>query len=361
MSCLFPVAQLHFYPRPPRGGRPPVSFFSAIFAYFYPRPPRGGRLSKLCSDKIQLRDFYPRPPRGGRPLTESFCQKEAQKFLSTPSARRATLAQINDINANIAFLSTPSARRATHGRLPATGKDSYFYPRPPRGGRPKLWMRRDEIRKISIHALREEGDAAAHCGFRLPGGFLSTPSARRATVTVPKQEQEYPISIHALREEGDWTAWSRAARRPLFLSTPSARRATRIAQRKDDLAGNFYPRPPRGGRPSRPPLFMPTAAFLSTPSARRATAPATIGASRNSNFYPRPPRGGRPKRSRLRAFSSDISIHALREEGDFGISCILHVFYDFYPRPPRGGRHRIRRWDSIRKTISIHALREEGD
>ena len=37
---------------------------------------------------------------------------------------------------------------------------SYFYPRPPRGGRQGLvgWL--DDVHAISIHALREEGDTA---------------------------------------------------------------------------------------------------------------------------------------------------------------------------------------------------------
>ena len=33
------------------------------------------------------------------------------------------------------FLSTPSARRATRPVLPVAGRSMYFYPRPPRGGR----------------------------------------------------------------------------------------------------------------------------------------------------------------------------------------------------------------------------------
>ena len=33
--------------------------------------------------------FYPRPPRGGR-LLFSYCAQNLNKFLSTPSARRAT-------------------------------------------------------------------------------------------------------------------------------------------------------------------------------------------------------------------------------------------------------------------------------
>ena len=79
--------------------------------------------------------------------------------------------------------------------------------------------------KISIHALREEGDNAVSAPLltlvdfypRPPRGgrlssmarilrmllFLSTPSARRATVEAIKDVFELVISIHALREEGD--------------------------------------------------------------------------------------------------------------------------------------------------------------
>ena len=85
-------------------------------------------------------------------------------------------------------------------------------------------------------------------------------------------------------------------------------------------------------------LSRMTNEFLSTPSARRATLTEASGSSRPRNFYPRPPRGGRP--GRVRAFQQHprISIHALREEGDSpapGMSCTQH---NFYPRPPRGGR-----------------------
>ena len=99
---------------------------------FYPRPPRGGRLD---TETLYFRgtDFYPRPPRGGR-RTTAVCLLRASKFLSTPSARRATKAR----------------------------------------------ARRQVVPRISIHALREEGDV---------GGAGRQPTK--------------DISIHALREEGD--------------------------------------------------------------------------------------------------------------------------------------------------------------
>ena len=56
---------------------------------------------------------------------------------------------------------------------------------------------------ISIHALREEGDPVSDVELRRQNGFLSTPSARRATLQKQPLHLCGSISIHALREEGD--------------------------------------------------------------------------------------------------------------------------------------------------------------
>ena len=123
------------------------------------------------------------------------------------------------------FLSTPSARRATtqpHSRGRCT---AYFYPRPPRGGRHVDKFIASFGTVISIHALREEGDVQRQYVHqelrdfypRPPRGgrlssmarilrmllFLSTPSARRATIRHRFVLTHSKISIHALREEGD--------------------------------------------------------------------------------------------------------------------------------------------------------------
>ena len=124
---------------------------------FYPRPPRGGRPGFVLLDMIACY-FYPRPPRGGR----------------------------------------PGGLRGAGHRL------ADFYPRPPRGGRRDVLLRAAAHSSISIHALREEGDAGSSCG---------------------------------------------ASCRSRFLSTPSARRATGLPGRSAGRPDNFYPRPPRGGRP----------------------------------------------------------------------------------------------------------------
>ena len=221
---------------------------------------------------------------------------------------------------------------------PAGWHKVYFYPRPPRGGRRTSQPDYNFANCISIHALREEGDAAHQpgpcgtCDFypRPPRGgrrgygprasavqlFLSTPSARRATKRSCPPGCRSCISIHALREEGDWPpiAWSKFDR--LFLSTPSARRATaswlrpplsclisiHALREEGDHPGlrphrrppHFYPRPPRGGRRTGFWATLTPTAFLSTPSARRATNIDGSEFYEVSDFYPRPPRGGRP-------------------------------------------------------------------
>ena len=78
-----------FYPRPPRGGRPERPGILPEAGYFYPRPPRGGR-QIAQEDKAAEVYFYPRPPRGGRHKFLFKGKFDQEKFLSTPSARRAT-------------------------------------------------------------------------------------------------------------------------------------------------------------------------------------------------------------------------------------------------------------------------------
>ena len=64
------------------------------------------------SSKQSMANFYPRPPRGGRQFFPVL-PEQSIGFLSTPSARRATLCGRIRNQKDIRFLSTPSARRAT--------------------------------------------------------------------------------------------------------------------------------------------------------------------------------------------------------------------------------------------------------
>ena len=63
------------------------------------------------------------------------------------------------------------------------------------------------------------------------------------------------------------------------------------------------------------PIATACVKFLSTPSARRATRCDVVD---------------------LQVL--EISIHALREEGDVSVSSGSSRVSNFYPRPPRGGR-----------------------
>ena len=69
------------------GDRRVVPLFG-LTLYFYPRPPRGGRPPSQ-DRRGTTQNFYPRPPRGGRHDSTASTSSSSQ-FLSTPSARRAT-------------------------------------------------------------------------------------------------------------------------------------------------------------------------------------------------------------------------------------------------------------------------------
>ena len=104
------------------------------------------------------------------------------------------------------------------------------------------------------------------------------------------------------------------------------------------------------------------ASFLSTPSGWRATAQTAATNAGTSDFYPRPPGGGRLKYDIVSPPLPDISIHALRVEGDVQLRRERRHGgrRHFYPRPPGGGRHNgVTFWRN--GDISIHALRVEGD
>ena len=78
----------------------------------------------------------------------------------------------------------------------------------------------------------------------LPVRFLSTPSVRRATLLDAQLSGNNRISIHALREEGDKMPTRPTNDISQFLSTPSVRRATSPLTQIGIMRGYFYPRPP---------------------------------------------------------------------------------------------------------------------
>ena len=212
---------------------------------------------------------------------------------------------------------------------------------------------------ISIHALRGEGDvfavrrhlrpfrfqstpsvgrATAGCTYSLMYyEFQSTPSVGRATRILAGDGRASRISIHALRGEGDAAALAAAAGFSNFNPRPpwGGRLITASFSRTSKIY--FNPRPPWGGRP-----------FIAG------------GFSAHADFNPRPPWGGRlliggnimeamlfqstPSVGRatmdqpITRAEHEISIHALRGEGDRLTPSSVYPFPNFNPRPPWGGR-----------------------
>ena len=80
-------------------------------------------------------------------------------------------------------ISIHALREEGDGDHPAAkAAQNHFYPRPPRGGRRSSFPFQVDSLEISIHALREEGDGRLNLIYFDTMKFLSTPSARRATV-----------------------------------------------------------------------------------------------------------------------------------------------------------------------------------
>ena len=215
------------------------------------------------------------------------------------------------------FLSTPSARRATYTVINEMEVFLYFYPRPPRGGRPTIFG-----------------------SFWSASGFLSTPSARRATAigaaVIAKVVQ---ISIHALREEGD-----RGMSKRKYLDAISIH-----ALREE-------------GDPDAHSPWQAVCGISIHALREEGDRPSGISCwISRTDFYPRPPRGGRRWGVDIHQAVLLISIHALREEGDQMVYGRVINVVDFYPRPPRGGRLNFTITQPEKSGISIHALREEGD
>ena len=245
--------------------------------------------------------------------------------------------------------------------MPRLAPERYFYPRPPRGGRPLCGVLGFHGLGISIHALREEGDreqaaklirdalflstpsarrATAPVIFVnvLDPKFLSTPSARRATDLVRLSGRGWFISIHALREEGDTVSPSEIIV-DKEISIHALREEGDTVSPSEiivDKEISIHALREEGDPPKLPFSHRPAISI----HALREEGDLAHGrsASRLPYFYPRPPRGGRLAVPGVGADPLRISIHALREEGDFAFSTISTMSSYFYPRPPRGGR-----------------------
>ena len=240
------------------------------------------------------------------------------------------------------------------------------------------------VYQISIHALRVEGD-----------------------VNLANVNLCHVISIHTLRVEGDGTVHRRVETEFYFYPRPPGG-GRQLEDCRKHLVDYFYPRPPGGGRLHthcsrkyrvrhfypRPPgggrlklveynvidvtisihalrvegdtknplLVLWDDLFLSTPSGWRATAGPLYHAARRVDFYPRPPGGGRQREDKIVRLAQQISIHALRVEGDYCPECapLMAQKISIHALRVEGDSSALSiRAEDLR--ISIHALRVEGD
>ena len=244
-------------------------------------------------DRAEQRDsrggkyFYPRPPWGGRRCIPSEVSIPVY-FYPRPSVGRATAQRRAYYEANREFLSTPSVGRATSSghTVPGTVRISIHALRGE--GDPLLVGLPEPDNKISIHALRGEGDPTTRASSACSGYFYPRPPWGGRHYTIPPAASHQKISIHALRGEGDASRFGEILEQWKFLSTPSVGRATYSPARRTACSAYFYPRPPWGGRPTNRRLFFANKRFLSTPSVGRATLTFTKSTSNRQIFLSTP-------------------------------------------------------------------------
>ena len=194
----------NFNPRPPWGGRPKENSLTKAAQTFQSTPSVGRATALTGSIQTRkyisihalrgegdtpasaalsvIRYFNPRPPWGGRHRLVNFIAKSV-KFQSTPSVGRATFAVFNLCHFGGYFNPRPPWGGRPIRPTPQDHMPCYFNPRPPWGGRPYFTELIDES-----------------------SSFQSPPSVGRATKEKARIASAINrISIHALRGEGDRT------------------------------------------------------------------------------------------------------------------------------------------------------------
>ena len=239
---------VNFYPRSPRGERPPDGRSgSAGNSDFYPRSPRGERPTIFCPygdyDVISihapregsdppgqargstLKGISIHAPREGSDMFLALIVYIIPQFLSTLPARGATG---NGPNwPPIKRISIHAPREGSDYELIRRGPgNKNFYPRSPRGERPFVGLVAVLLALISIHAPREGSDAVIrsesnpadyfyprsprgerhpHFGGQHPGNLISIHAPREGSdcPACGGQHVVDAISIHAPREGSD--------------------------------------------------------------------------------------------------------------------------------------------------------------
>ena len=160
--------------------------------------------------------FYPRPPWGGRPDQAAACGA-AISFLSTPSVGRATYWVLPFLKIWL-FLSTPSVGRATTAWLHKQRRKTYFYPRPPWGGRqgdPGTGSALFDFYPRPPWGGRQQKYTKILCIFCAKGTIISPPGGaiRRPTAKQPLQHSTtWRQNVETLGAKPPGRCWSPGVR-----------------------------------------------------------------------------------------------------------------------------------------------------
>ena len=214
----------------------------------------------------------------------------------------------------------------------------YFYPRSPRGERPKELAVYVGTNVISIHAPREGSDRQTDHENLRPCNFYPR---------SPRGERQGPclfgilrpdISIHAPREGSDVTPSFSAASRAISIHAPREGSDDRVEVWCYELERFLSTLPARGATNLLTPKTTPILLFLSTLPARGATPQARAGSDRK-----------------------EISIHAPREGSDLRALADTVEQNQFLSTLPARGATVGSRVLVQSIVISIHAPREGSD
>ena len=268
------------------------------------------------------------------------------------------------------FRTTLPAWGATRGRWGSHRGRHHFYPRSPRGERPRS-RRSRRWRRFHFYPRSPRGERlllpAVLCAYK---PFLSTLPAWGATcgsaischlihisIHVPRVGSDFScgpkdncsyISIHAPRVGSDTTVSL-----DVSVSDKISIHAPRVGSDRPcwmgcSTIGHFYPRSPRGERRKKQSRVAETGSFLSTLPAWGATR-WVVDNTKNCQFLSTLPAWGATDGADREHPQVLISIHAPRVGSDsFRQTFQRHHLY-FYPRSPRGERRLT--WASVSPRI----------
>ena len=293
-----------------------ISLSSSKRQMFLSTPPSRVATSASACAGVVFSSFYPRHPRGWRrhPARAVHAECNVSIHATLAGGDVAKASQDTGLNAQVSI----------HATL---------------AGGDRITKMVDAAINVSIHATLAGGDLKAYTQPPGNAGFLSTPPSRVATgkrTTAPLSER---VSIHATLAGGDKID---------VIRNPD----NSVVSIHATLAGGDVRRVLCGVR-------LPM--FLSTPPSRVATSGVLRGINPSKRFYPRHPRGWRPTSVCIIQQSRLVSIHATLAGGDCNSYFQFYTNFVFLSTPPSRVATKIYQLLCLAGRVSIHATLAGGD